>query len=110
MKFILLVAAAFAALFVHPTYAQQLAVPITKDCVSSQAACYATSQVRGLKAGGDGFLAVRTGPGGNYPMIGQLVNGDVVTVITFHGKWRGVELTNGALGWVHSNWLSDLAG
>ena len=90
--------------------AQKLSVPIIKDCTDGQAACYATSQVSGLKANGDGFLAVRTGPGSNYRMIGKLRNGDVVTVISFRGKWRGVELRNGSFGWVHSNWLSDLAG
>lgn len=91
-------------------YAQQLAVPIVKNCVDGQAACYATSRVTGLNPKGDGFLAVRTGPGSNYKMIGKLVNGDVVTVITVRGKWFGVELSNGSLGWSHSNWLAPLAG
>ena len=90
--------------------AQQLSVPIVKDCTDGQAACYGTSQVTGLKVDGDGFLAVRAGPGSNYQMIEKLRNGDVVRVISFKGKWCGVELSNGSFGWVHSNWLSDLAG
>ncbi|MEO1397900.1 MAG: SH3 domain-containing protein [Pseudomonadota bacterium] len=108
MKYLLSVLALF--LTVASSSAQQLAVPIVKDCVGGQAACYATSQVAGLKATGDGFLAVRTGPGSNYRMIGKLRNGDVVSVIAFRGKWRGVELRNGTLGWVYSRWLRDLAG
>lgn len=90
--------------------AQQLVVPIVKDCVDGQAACYATSRVTGLDPNGDGFLAVRSGPGSDYQMIGRLVNGDVVTVITSQGKWYGVELENGSFGWSHSNWLAPLAG
>jgi hypothetical protein len=90
--------------------AQQLSVPIVKDCVDDQAACYATSRVAGLDPNGDGFLSVRSGPGSDYQMIGKLVNGDVVTVITSRGKWYGVELRNGSLGWAHSNWLVSLAG
>lgn len=91
-------------------HAQQLAVPIVKDCVDGQAACYATSRVSGLDPNGDGFLAVRSGPGSDYQMTGKLVNGDVVTVITVRGKWYGVELPNGSFGWSHSNWLAPLAG
>ena len=91
-------------------HAQQLAVPIVKDCVDGQAACYPTSRVTGLDPNGDGFLAVRSGPGSGHQMIGKLVNGDVVTVITVRGKWYGIELRDGSFGWSHSNWLTPLAG
>lgn len=91
-------------------YSQQLSVPIVKDCVDDQAACYATSRVAGLDPNGEGFLAVRDGPGSNYQMIGRLVNGDVVTVITARGNWFGIELEDGSFGWSHRNWLAPLAG
>ncbi|MEL6914813.1 MAG: SH3 domain-containing protein [Pseudomonadota bacterium] len=100
----------FLTFLAHAVHAQTLDVPIVVDCVDDQAACYATSTVTGLRADGDGFLSVRTGPGSEFRKIGELVNGDVVTVITVQGPWRGVELPGGSLGWVHGNWLSDLAG
>ena len=103
-------AMAIVLALVAPATAQQLDVAIVADCVPGQAACYATSRVAGLKSGGDGFLAVRTGPGSDFRKIDELYNGDVVEVIEFAGKWRGVRYRDGRLGWVHSNWLRDLAG
>jgi uncharacterized protein YraI len=92
--------------------AQSLHVEFSTYCPpSTEAACFATSTVNGLNPNGDGFLAVRTGPGSNYPMIDKLYNGDVVTVHDLSGRWRGVSYANGTrVGWVHSNWLVDLAG
>lgn len=93
-------------------HAQGLAVPIMLDCDEStaQAACYATSLVQGLDPNGDNFLAVRASPGSDHAMVDQLKEGDVVEIIEFDGSWRGVRYGDGKLGWVHSNWLVDLAG
>ena len=106
---VLAVLAASAPFAVGAVYAQALDIPIVDDCVADQAACYATSQVAGLDPNGDGFLAVRTGPGSDYRMIDRLHNGDVVEHITSQGPWRGVRY-GGRKGWVHGNWLQDLAG
>ena len=93
------------------THAQNLAVPIIDDCVSDgHIACWATSRVAGLNPRGDGFLAVRTGPGTKYRMIDKLYNGDVVETMKRRGSWVGVRYRNGRKGWVHSRWLRDLAG
>ncbi len=104
---------AFCLIFLLlPTVApsQTLDVPIVIDCVADQAACYATSRVQGLDPNGDGFLAVRKGPGTRHAMIDKLYNGDVVEVITARYPWYGVRYGNGRRGWVHSKWLRDLAG
>lgn len=103
----------FAFVVVSAGYAtaQTLDVPILDSCVSDgQMACYATSTVSGLDPNGDGFLAVRSGPGTNFPMIDKLYNGEVVEIIEFQGSWRGVRYRGGWKGWAHANWLIDLAG
>ncbi len=103
---------AFAAFGAAGAGAQGLAVPIPLDCdeATAQAACYATSLVQGLDPNGDNFLAVRAGPGSDHAMIDRLREGDVVEVIAFDGAWRGVRYGGGRLGWVHGDWLVDLAG
>jgi Bacterial SH3 domain len=93
------------------------------------ASCF-TSTVSGLEANGDGFLAVRSGPGAQFRKIGELHNGDVVTAYDTKGEWYGVMYGrsqggcdfweeegklrplgyDGEKGWVHSHWLKDLAG
>lgn len=76
-----------------------------------QAAWCASSVVAGLDPNGDGFLAVRTGPGTDYRMVAKLTNGAVVLTCARSGPWVGVlygpERTK---GWVHGRWLADLAG
>lgn len=109
--------------------AQNLDFPILEHGSDGQAASCFTSVVSGLKKGGDGFLAVRSGPGTQYMKIDEIHNGDVVTVYDTKGKWFGVMYGRaqgmcnfvgvgkkrpldypGKKGWVHSNWLKDLAG
>ena len=46
--------------------------------------------VRGLKAEGDGFLAVRSGPGTSYQMLDKLHNGDQVWGIDYRNGWVGI--------------------
>lgn len=84
-----------------------------------------SSTVAGLDPNGDGFLAVRSGPGSQYRKLAELRNGDVVYEFDHKGKWRGVvygtpsvkclttktrPVTYPNKGWVHSKWLKDLAG
>ncbi|CTQ47602.1 SH3 domain-containing protein [Roseibium aggregatum] len=93
--------------------------------------------VSGLKKGGDGFLAVRSGPGTTYRKMDELYNGDHVLVYdgSADGKWlgviygRGQEVVDnsnygcgyvgqgqrplpypGKKGWIHSNWVIGIAG
>jgi Bacterial SH3 domain len=110
--------------------AQTLDVAIFEHASDGQMASCSTSTVSGLKVNGDGFLAVRSGPGSQYKKIDELHNGDVVTVYDTKGKWFGVMYGrsqggcnywegegkerpvqyDGNKGWVHSNWLKPLAG
>lgn len=110
----------------YPLRADGLDVPIYEYGGDDLPTC-ATSVVAGLKADGDGFLAVRSGPGSNYREIGRLRNGDKVFTFDHKGKWFGVVYGGsqpsctspdkkrllpyrGKKGWIHSNWLADLAG
>ncbi|WP_370048554.1 MULTISPECIES: SH3 domain-containing protein [Salipiger] len=66
--------------------------------------------VTGLDPNGDGFLALRAGPGSGYAQIGSLHNGDAAYLRACEGKWCFVR--NGALngrearfeGWIYTAW------
>ncbi|KTF08185.1 SH3, type 3 domain protein, partial [marine sediment metagenome] len=74
----------------------------------AQAACFGAATVMGLDPKGDGFLAVRTGPGSHYPMIARIHNGDRVGVYGAKGGLDRDQLRPGQrLGWAHRNWLGD---
>ncbi|AUH33223.1 SH3 domain-containing protein [Paracoccus tegillarcae] len=108
--------------------AQQLDVPIFEHESDGQAANCSAGTVMGLKADGDGFLSIRSGPGGNYRKLGELHNGDRITIFNGSGEWLGIaipggqidqgnacqrvgprrQLTGSGLGWVHSNWVGDI--
>ena len=97
-------------LLAGPVIAQQLDVDfsIVED---GQAAGCAGSIVSGLDPNGDGFLAVRTGPGSEFRKIDELHNGNQVRTCARTGKWVGVYYGQPRQkGWVHSNWLIDGAG
>ena len=103
----------------------ELDVAVMEHGGDGQMANCASSMVTGLKADGDGFLAVRSGPGTGYRKIDELHNGDIVMVFEQRGNWAGVvyrtpNVTCSATetravpyenkGWVHTNWLKDIAG
>ena len=93
-----------------PAGAQQLDVEFT-ILEDGQAAGCAGSVVSGLNPKGDGFLAVRTGPGTGFRKIDELHNGDDVRTCAKSGKWIGVYYGQPRRkGWVHGNWLVDGAG
>lgn len=97
-------------LFAAQPQAQQLDVEF-KIIEDAQAAGCAGSIVSGLDPNGDGFLAVRKGPGTQHAKIDQLYNGDTVRTCARSGRWIGVYYgTPRRKGWVHSNWLVDGAG
>lgn len=102
-----------------------LDVPIMEQSGDGQAANCMSSVVSGLKANGDGFLAVRSGPDTSYRKIAELHNGDDVIIFEHRGKWAGVvygtaevrcsstttaPVTYEKKGWVHTRWLKGLAG
>lgn len=89
--------------------AQNLDVSFNTYCPpDSEAACFGAATVMGLDPNGDGFLAVRTGPGSNYPMIGQVHNGDRVGTFERRGGWYAISFgPNNRLGWAHGNWLGN---
>jgi peptidoglycan hydrolase-like protein with peptidoglycan-binding domain len=108
-----------------PASADRLDVPVLERGGDGQAANCASSVVVGLKADGDGFLAVRSGPGAEFRKIDELHNGDVVYTYDKKGDWFGIAydaptvecasrttrpVPYGKTGWVHGNWLGDLAG
>ena len=90
-------------------HAQQLDVPFNTYCPpNSQAACFGVATVMGLNPNGDGFLAVRTGPGSNYRKIGEVHNGDRVGTYGKRGAWYAISFgPNDQLGWAHGNWLGN---
>lgn len=101
-----------AALFIPSgiTLAQQLEVDfhILED---DQAAGCLGAQVVGLDPNGDGFLAVRSGPGADYRKIDELHNGDTVRPCASKGAWHGIYYGEPRRkGWVHGNWLGNWAG
>jgi hypothetical protein len=105
--------------------ANSLDVPVMEAAGDGQMANCTSSAVTGLRAGGDGFLAVRTGPGSQYRKIDELRNGEVVVIFDIRDQWAGVvyrtanmrcssrtarAVTYGNKGWVHTRWLKDVAG
>lgn len=68
-------------------------------------------------AAGNGFLAVRTGPGTQFRQIGELYLGDEIAVWAREGVWYRVQCMSGRClsplwgqpnpnGWVHGRYLS----
>ena len=111
------------------------AVPVRVGGDAKLDACV-VGKVRGLNQSGDGFLAVRMGPGSKYPMIDRLYNDNEVFLCANHGEWRGIVYRKPAQaqdrkpdckvssplpkrqpykgpcesGWAHRNWLVLIAG
>jgi hypothetical protein len=94
-------------------------------------ACGSFAQVKGLKADGDGFLAVRSGPGTAYAMVDKLSNGREMYLCGEQGQWLAIvyltapgmkcEVTSTIAkkqvyrgrcksGWVRSAWVEVMAG
>lgn len=121
-------------LFSLPAIAQSLDVTIYEQGGDGQVAECVLSKVVGLKADGDGFLAVRSGPGTKYRKIDEIYNGDHVLVYDGQGPWLGVIYDHGQKvlnsnagcgfvgtgkrplpyggkkGWIHSRWVKVVAG
>lgn len=110
-------------------------VPVIVGQDASLDACGSWAEVSGLNPAGDGFLAVRGGPGADYAMRDRLREGDAFFVcgMSRDGKWMAVVYpragqtsdacgVSGALpkarayrgpcasGWVNAAWVRILAG
>lgn len=91
-------------------------------------ACGVEGVVHNLDPDGDNFLAVRDGPGKNHRILGKLVTGDRVHICSERGGWLGVVYGPGNCrvstpiaqrsayagpcdaGWVHRNFIREVAG
>jgi hypothetical protein len=85
-----LIAALALACLPGTTVAQDVSVPVIAGQIHGYDACGLVGVVRGLDPRGDGFLAVRAGPGSNYAMLDKVYSDQLLTVCDDHGKWLGV--------------------
>lgn len=51
---------------------------------------------------------LRTGPGTNYQVSGQLGQGSIVSILTIQNEWYQVKLTNGDQGWMSNQYLKNI--
>ena len=118
--------AALLLSLLSPAAAQQ--VPVTLSDTGEDAC--SVGQVAGLDTKGDGFLAVRTGPGSKYEQTNSVFNGDMVSICQTKGSWLGIvygrdECVGGSpegatqngpyrgsclSGWVFSRYVRGIAG
>jgi len=111
-----------------------LDVPIIAGKDRGLDACVAVGQVEGVDPRRDGFLSVRSGPGGSpYKEIARLFNGQQVYICSQRGAWYGVVYNSPEIanvdcgvatswdapqpytgpcphGWVHSRYVRPIAG
>ena len=72
---------------------------IQKTSVSVTIKRKTTGNIRGISRNGDGFIAIRSGPGGKYKMIDKFYrNGEKVIISDSKGKWKGVVYGSGNCG------------
>lgn len=132
MQRLLLIAAALAGL-TTASVANRLAVPVIVGGEQDYDACGSSGTVEGLNPHGDGFLAVKAGPGLNFERIDKLYNGMQVYICGEQGDWFAIvysqtgswsERCNVSTpwprtmpytgpcrsGWVHRRWVGSLAG
>ncbi len=119
-------AVSIVAGFSASAQAQELEVTIIEFAADDLDTC-SLGKVAGLKSSGDGFLAVRTGPGTNYKKLDEIKNGEPLWLFEEKGDWVGVVYKNeflscgaidkdrpvphsGKKGWVHKNWVEFVAG
>jgi hypothetical protein len=124
------------AISLSPAYAQPMRgrtdVPVMVGGEPDMDACPSSGTVMGLNPRGDGFLSVRSGPGGSqFREIDRVYNGMRLAICDQVGPWFAVvystdnrtECNVGTpwsrrqaytgpcrYGWVHSHYVGDLAG
>jgi hypothetical protein len=107
-------------------------VPVMIGSDPDRDTCPSSGTVMGLNPRGDGFLSVRSGPGGSqFREIDRIYNGMSLAICDQVGPWLAVVYTNDGritcnvstgwarrqpytgpcrYGWVHSRYVGDLAG
>ena len=109
--------------------AARLDVPVMAGGEEDLDACGSAGRIVGLNPRGDGFLSVRSGPGGKpYREIDRLYNGNEVIVCDEQGPWLAVVYGRDDCGvgtpwparkpytgpcrsgWVHSRYVKIVAG
>ncbi len=112
--------------------APRLDVPVMAGGEEDLDACGSSGRIAGLNPRGDGFLSVRSGPGGKpYREIDRLHNGNAVIVCDEQGPWLAVVYGRSPdddcgvgtpwptrkpyagpcrSGWVHSRYVRMVAG
>jgi hypothetical protein len=100
-------------------------IPVVEEGGDGDAANCSSFKVTGLKPGGDGFLAVRSGPGAQYRKVAELHNGEIVFGFAGFGNWIGIVYRTDNVscsapsthvlryrntGWVNMTWLTGEAG
>ena len=106
-------------------------VPIVLGHEPDLDACGAAGVVAGFRHDGDGFLAVRSGPGTGYRKLDEIYNGQTVFVCDQQGQWYGIVYSDDAYdgcnvtspwpvvqpytgpcrsGWAHRDWITITAG
>jgi uncharacterized protein YraI len=58
---------------------------------------------------GEDFLAVRAGPRTSASQIGELFNGDEVTILRRRGNWFRIDAEDIGLGWAFANTSMPIA-
>ncbi len=69
---------------------QESQVPVIAGQDPGYDACGSIGVVRGLNPKGEGFLAVRTGPGADYAMADKVYSGALLSLCDQRGSWLGV--------------------
>lgn len=125
-----LLVAAVGALGASASASKMHSTPVMVGGEPTSDACPSQGVVHGLRPGGGGYLAVRSGPGRHFPMIDRLRNGNSVYFCDEQGDWIGIvygpdpticgvsaplaerQPYAGACqsGWAHRNWLTLVAG
>lgn len=91
------------ALSVAPAAPSSVALPNQRPVVGAKL----------VELTGKGENVVRSGPGGDYAIVGTWVRGAEFPVIAKSGPWYGVRLSSTETGWIHSSLCKerdDLSG
>jgi hypothetical protein len=83
-------AIAFAAAPCVAVAQAKIDVPIVLGGSSDEDACSGGGVIVGLDPRGDGFLSVRSGPGGSSAEMDRVYNGNVVYICGYRGAWMAV--------------------
>ena len=112
------------------TLAQDASVPVIAGQIHGYDACGLVGVVRGLDPRGDGFLAVRAGPGSTFAKVDEVYADQLLNVCDDRGKWLGVVYSHESedcgvstpwprpaaytgpcrSGWVYRTYVKDFAG